>query len=108
MAAVLYMFRTLVDDDIPLMPVALSAAGDRARRLDAQPPPAGLVVAGNCGDVDLHHHALYGAVGRDGRRPVHDENFTFGNDRHQYYETISGGSGAGPASTATRRRARPT
>jgi 5-oxoprolinase (ATP-hydrolysing) len=46
--------------------------------------------------------ALYGAMGVMGASQGTMNNFTFGNERHQYYETISGGSGAGPLNTGAR------
>ncbi len=48
--------------------------------------------------------ALYGALGVMGASQGTMNNFTFGNDRYQYYETISGGSGAGIHAPAARRR----
>ena len=96
MAAVLYVFRTLVDDDIPL-----NAGCLKPLRVIIPPgcmlnplPPAS-VVAGNVETSTCITNALLGALGVvAGSQPTMN-NFTFGNDRVQYYETISGGSGAG-------------
>jgi 5-oxoprolinase (ATP-hydrolysing) len=54
------------------------------------------VVAGNVETSMCVTNALYGALGAMAAGPCTMSNFTFGNARHQYYETISGGSGAGP------------
>jgi hypothetical protein len=54
------------------------------------------VVAGNVETSTCVTNALYGALGVMAAGPCTMNNFTFGNARHQYYETISGGSGAGP------------
>jgi 5-oxoprolinase (ATP-hydrolysing) len=54
------------------------------------------VVAGNVETSQVVVDALYGALGRDGGAQGTMNNFTFGDDRRQYYETICGGSGAGP------------
>ena len=54
------------------------------------------VVAGNVETSQCVTDALYGALGAMGASQGTMNNFTFGNERHQYYETISGGSGAGP------------
>ena len=60
------------------------------------PLPPASVVAGNVETSTCITNALYGALGvMAGSQPTMD-NFTFGNTTHQYYETISGGSGAGP------------
>jgi len=96
MAAVLYVFRSLVDDDIPLNAGCL-------RPLTVIVPPHTLlnpshpaaVVAGNVETSQCVTDALYGALGVMGASQGTMNNFTFGNARHQYYETIAGGSGAG-------------
>jgi 5-oxoprolinase (ATP-hydrolysing) len=54
------------------------------------------VVAGNVETSQVITDALYGALGVMAAAQGTMNNFTFGNDRHQYYETICGGSGAGP------------
>jgi 5-oxoprolinase (ATP-hydrolysing) len=96
MAAVLYVFRTLVDDDIPLNAGCLKPLKvtiPAGCMLNPNPPAS--VVAGNVETSTCITNALYGALGlMAGSQPTMN-NFTFGNDRHQYYETISGGSGAG-------------
>ncbi len=96
MAAVLYVFRTLVDDDIPLNAGCLKPlrvvipAGSMLN-----PAPPASVVAGNVETSQCITNALYGALGALAASQCTMNNFTFGNARHQYYETISGGSGAG-------------
>ena len=96
MAAVLYVFRTLVDDDIPLNAGCLKPLRvviPEGCMLNPRPPAS--VVAGNVETSTCITNALFGALGvMAGSQPTMN-NFTFGNDRHQYYETISGGSGAG-------------
>lgn len=96
MAAVLYVFRTLVDDDIPLNAGCLKPLQviiPPGCMLNPNPPAS--VVAGNVETSTCITNALYGALGvMAGSQPTMN-NFTFGNTRHQYYETISGGSGAG-------------
>jgi len=97
MAAVLYVFRTLVDDDIPLNAGCLKpleVVVPEGCMLNPRPPAA--VVAGNVETSTCVTNALYGALGVMASAQCTMNNFTFGNARHQYYETISGGSGAGP------------
>ena len=97
MAAVLYVFRTLVDDDIPLNAGCLKplrVVVPEGCMLNPRPPAA--VVAGNVETSQCVTNALFGALGVMASGPCTMSNFTFGNERHQYYETISGGSGAGP------------
>ncbi|MES2185875.1 MAG: hydantoinase B/oxoprolinase family protein [Pseudomonadota bacterium] len=96
MAAVLYVFRTLVDDDIPLnagclKPIRVTIP--EGSMLNPHPPAS--VVAGNVETSSCITNALYGALGLNAASPCTMNNFTFGNARHQYYETIAGGSGAG-------------
>ncbi|WP_437339362.1 hydantoinase B/oxoprolinase family protein [Sorangium sp. So ce394] len=96
MAAVLYVFRTLVDDDIPLNAGCLKPIEvivPEGSMLSPRPPAA--VVAGNVEVSTCVTNALYGALGVLASSQPTMNNFTFGNDRVQYYETISGGSGAG-------------
>ncbi|MDP1648190.1 MAG: hydantoinase B/oxoprolinase family protein [Rubrivivax sp.] len=96
MAAVLYVFRTLVDDDIPLNAGCLKPLRvivPEGCMLNPRPPAA--VVAGNVETSSCVTNALYGALGVMAASPCTMSNFTFGNQTHQYYETISGGSGAG-------------
>jgi len=97
MAAVLYVFRTLVDDDIPLNAGCLKPIEvivPEGSMLN--PHPGAAVVAGNVETSMCVTNALYGALGVMAASQCTMNNFTFGNERHQYYETISGGSGAGP------------
>ncbi|MFD0669761.1 hydantoinase B/oxoprolinase family protein [Ramlibacter sp. MAHUQ-53] len=96
MAAVLYVFRTLVDDDIPLNAGCLKPLKviiPPGSMLNPAPPAS--VVAGNVETSTCITNALYGALGAMAASQCTMNNFTFGNERHQYYETISGGSGAG-------------
>jgi len=95
-AAVLYVFRTLVDDDIPLnagclKPLEVIIPG--GSMLNPHPPAA--TVAGNVETSQCLTDALYGALGLMGAACGTMNNFTFGNERYQYYETVSGGTGAG-------------
>ncbi len=96
MAAVLYVFRTLVDDDIPLNAGCLKPLKviiPAGSMLNPNPPAS--VVAGNVETSTCITNCLYGALGvMAGGQPTMN-NFTFGNEQYQYYETISGGSGAG-------------
>jgi 5-oxoprolinase (ATP-hydrolysing) len=96
MAAVLYVFRTLVHDEIPLNAGCLKPLKviiPPGSMLNPNPPAS--VVAGNVETSMCITNALYGALGSMAASQCTMNNFTFGNDRHQYYETISGGSGAG-------------
>ncbi|MDP2368291.1 hydantoinase B/oxoprolinase family protein [Rhodoferax sp.] len=96
MAAVLYVFRTLVDDDIPLNAGCLKPLRviiPPGSMLNPNPPAS--VVAGNVETSSCITNALYGALGVMAASQCTMNNFTFGNARYQYYETISGGSGAG-------------
>ncbi|MCE3264295.1 MAG: 5-oxoprolinase [Pseudoduganella sp.] len=96
MAAVLYVFRTLVNDDIPLNAGCL-------KPLHVIIPPGSMlnphypasVVSGNVETSTCITNALYGALGVQAASQGTMNNFTFGNAKYQYYETISGGSGAG-------------
>ena len=95
-AAVLYVFRTLVDDDIPLNAGCLEPLEiiiPEGCMLNPCYPAA--VVAGNVETSQAITDALYGALGVMAAAQGTMNNFTFGSDRHQYYETICGGSGAG-------------
>ncbi|HUQ10363.1 MAG TPA: hydantoinase B/oxoprolinase family protein [Steroidobacteraceae bacterium] len=101
-AAVLYVFRTLVDDEIPmnagcLKPLRLIVP--EGSMLNPRYPAA--VVAGNVETSQAVTDCLYGALGVLAASQGTMNNFTFGNERHQYYETISGGSGAGPGFDGT-------
>jgi 5-oxoprolinase (ATP-hydrolysing) len=102
MAAVLYVFRTLVDADIPLNAGCLKPIQvivPEGCMLNPQYPAA--VVAGNVETSSCITNALYGALGVMASSQSTMNNFTFGNDTYQYYETISGGSGAGPSFNGT-------
>ena len=102
MAAVLYVFRTLVDDDIPLNAGCLKPLHvivPEGCMLNPRAPAA--VVAGNVETSTCVTNALYGALGVMAAGQCTMNNFTFGNATHQYYETISGGSGAGPGFNGT-------
>jgi 5-oxoprolinase (ATP-hydrolysing) len=101
-AAVLYVFRTLVDDDIPLNAGCLKPLEviiPEGSMLNPRPPAA--TVAGNVETSQCLTDALYGALGLMAASYGTMNNFTFGNERHQYYETISGGTGAGPGFDGT-------
>jgi 5-oxoprolinase (ATP-hydrolysing) len=96
-AASLYVVRTLMDDDIPLndgclRPVELILP----ERSMLSPEYPAAVVAGNVETSQVVTDALFAATGRLAPSQGTMNNFTFGNARHQYYETIAGGSGAGP------------
>ncbi len=96
-AAVLYVFRTLVDDDIPLNQGCLQPLEiiiPSGSMLNPQYPAA--VVAGNVETSQKITNCLYGALGAMAAAQGTMNNFTFGNQQYQYYETICGGSGAGP------------
>jgi 5-oxoprolinase (ATP-hydrolysing) len=95
-AAVLYVFRTLVDDEIPLNAGCLKPLEiivPEGSMLNPNPPAA--VVAGNVETSTCVTNALYGALKVMAASQCTMNNFTFGNARYQYYETIAGGSGAG-------------
>jgi len=96
-AAALYVFRTLVDDDIPmndgcLKPITFIVP-EGSMLAPSYPAP---VVAGNVETSQCVTDALYGALGVMAASQGTMNNLTFGNDQHQYYETVCGGSGAGP------------
>jgi 5-oxoprolinase (ATP-hydrolysing) len=96
-SAVLYVFRTLLDTDIPLNAGVL-------RPLDIVLPAGSLlnpvypaaVVAGNVETSQNIVDALYGALGVLAASQGSMNNFSFGDGRYQYYETVCGGAGAGP------------
>src|SRR5260370_32821565 len=96
MAAVLYVFRTLVDSDIPLNAGCL-------RPLKVIIPPGTMlspsypaaVAAGNVETSQAVTGALYAALGVQAEGSGTMNNVTFGNERYQYYETVASGSGAG-------------
>ena len=94
-AAVLYVFRTLVNDDIPLNAGCLKPLEiiiPTGCMLNPRYPAA--VVAGNVETSQAITDALYGALGVLAASQGTMNNFTFGNQHYQYYETICGGSGA--------------
>ena len=96
-AAVLYVLRTLVEDDAPLndgflRPVTLIVP--TGSMLNPRFPAA--VVAGNVETSQVVTDALFGALGAMAGSQGTMNNFTFGDDSRQYYETIAGGAGAGP------------
>ena len=102
MAAVLYVFRTLVDDEIPLNAGCLKPLNviiPEGSMLNPRYPAA--VVSGNVETSSCVTNALYGALGVMAGAPGTMNNFTFGNDEYQYYETISSGSGGGPGFQGT-------
>jgi len=102
MAAVLYVFRTLVDDDIPLNAGCLKPLQvilPHGCMLNPSAPAA--VVAGNVETSTCVTNALFGALGVLAASQCTMNNFTFGNAQYQYYETIAGGSGAGPEFAGT-------
>ncbi|MCU0548642.1 MAG: hydantoinase B/oxoprolinase family protein [Leptolyngbya sp. Prado105] len=95
-AVVLYVFRTLVQDDIPLNAGCLKPLDiivPEGCLLNPKYPAA--VVAGNVETSQAIANALYGALGILAASQGTMNNFTFGNQQYQYYETICGGSGAG-------------
>ena len=96
-AAALYVVRTLIDDAIPmndgcLRPIELVVPP--GSMLDPQPGAA--VVAGNVETSQVVTDTLFAATGRLAPSQGTMNNFTFGDGTDQYYETICGGSGAGP------------
>ena len=96
-AAVLYVFRTLVDRPIPLNEGCLEPLEllvPRGSMLDPMPPAA--VAAGNVETSQCIVDTLFGALGALAASQGTMNNLTFGDEALQYYETIAGGSGAGP------------
>jgi len=97
-AAVLYVFRTLVDADIPLNAGCLES-------IDIRIPPGSLlspvrpaaVAAGNVETSQAVTAALLGALGAAAASQGTMNNLTLGDERRQYYETLCGGAGAGPS-----------
>ncbi|KAB8161959.1 5-oxoprolinase [Streptomyces sp. 3MP-14] len=96
LAAVLYVFRTLVADDIPLNSGCLAP-------IEVRIPPGSMLaprhpaatVAGNVETSQAVTGALYAALGVQAEGSGTMNNVTFGNERVQYYETLASGSGAG-------------
>jgi 5-oxoprolinase (ATP-hydrolysing) len=96
-AAVLYVFRSMIREDIPMNEGCLEPL--RIRIPDASllsPAYPAAVVAGNVETSQCVTDCLYGALGALAASQGTMNNFTFGNERVQYYETICGGAGAGP------------
>jgi 5-oxoprolinase (ATP-hydrolysing) len=101
-AAVLYVFRTLIDENIPLNEGCLQP-------IEILIPPGSIlspsfpaaVVAGNVETSQIVTDCLYGALGVLAASQGTMNNFTFGNETYQYYETICGGAGAGPGFDGT-------
>ena len=96
-AATMYVLRTMIDDPIPmnegcLAPVTLIVPEGCMLR----PAYPAAVVAGNVETSQAVTDALFGAFGALAASQGTMNNFTFGTDRYQYYETIAGGAGAGP------------
>ncbi|MFD2262949.1 hydantoinase B/oxoprolinase family protein [Lacibacterium aquatile] len=101
-AAVLYVFRTLVPDDIPMNAGCmrpLEIVIPEGSMLNPRYPAA--VVAGNVETSQAITDTLYGALGIMASAQGTMNNFTFGNETYQYYETICGGAGAGPGFDGT-------
>ena len=101
-SVVLYVFRCLVGEDIPLNDGCLTP-------LDIvipegsflSPRPGAAVVAGNTEVSQATANALFGALGAMACSQATMNNFLFGDARWQYYETICGGTGAGPGFDGT-------
>ena len=107
-AAVLYVFRCLVDDDIPLNDGVLKPLEiiiPEGCMLNPQYPAA--VVAGNVETSQVVTDTLFGALGVMGAAQGTMNNFTFGNDTYQYYETILRRLRRGPGFRRHQRRAHP-
>ncbi|WP_292487140.1 hydantoinase B/oxoprolinase family protein [Methanohalobium sp.] len=95
-AAILYVFRTMIESDIPLNDGCLRPIDiivPEGSMLNPVYPAA--VVAGNVETSQYIVDTLFGALGVMAASQGTMNNFTFGNKSHQYYETICGGSGAG-------------
>jgi 5-oxoprolinase (ATP-hydrolysing) len=97
-AATLYVFRTLVNDNIPLNEGCLNPIEIVVPAGSLLNPKRGAaVVAGNVETSQIVVDTLYGALGAMAASQGTMNNFTFGDEKRQYYETICGGSGAGPS-----------
>ena len=101
-SAVLYVFRCLVEDDIPLnegclKPIRIVIPEDSM--LAPKYPAA--VAAGNVETSQALVDALFGALAVAAESQGTMNNILFGNERHQYYETVCGGAGAGPGYDGT-------
>ena len=96
-AVVLYVFRCLVAEDLPLNEGCLAPLDIRVPAGSFLAPAAGTaVVAGNTEVSQAVACALLGALGAAACAQGTMNNFLFGDATHQYYETICGGAGAGP------------
>jgi 5-oxoprolinase (ATP-hydrolysing) len=96
-AVVLYCFRALVGEDIPLNDgclVPLDIVVPEGSFLS--PRPGAAVVAGNTEVSQMTCNALLAALGACASAQATMNNVLFGDDRYQYYETVCGGVGAGP------------
>jgi 5-oxoprolinase (ATP-hydrolysing) len=96
-AAIMYVLRTLIDEDIPLSdgflkPIEMIVP----EHCLLNPDFPAAIVAGNVETSQQITDALYGAFGAMAASQGTMNNLTFGNEWYQYYETIAGGSGAGP------------
>ena len=101
-AAVLYVFRVMVDDDIPmnagcLRPIRIVIP----KRSMLSPEFPAAVVAGNVETSQEVTNCLFGALGAMAAAQGTMNNLNFGNARYQYYETICSGSPAGPGFPGT-------
>ena len=97
-SAVLYVFRCMVNDAIPLNAGCLVPLDIRIpdpSMISPHPPAA--VIAGNVETSQLLVDTLFGALGVVAGSQGTMNNFIWGNDQHQYYETICGGAGATPS-----------
>ena len=101
-AAVLYVFRVMVDDDIPMNAGCLRPINiviPKGTMLTPEYPAA--VVAGNVEVSQAVTNCLFGALGALAAAQGTMNNLNFGNERYQYYETICSGSPAGPGFNGT-------
>ncbi|WNJ99315.1 hydantoinase B/oxoprolinase family protein [Thalassospiraceae bacterium LMO-JJ14] len=95
-AAVLYVFRTMVDDEIPLNEGCLKPLKIKVpKKSIISPEYPAAVIAGNTEVSQCITDTLYGALGVLASSQGTMNNFVYGNDVHQNYETICGGTGAG-------------
>lgn len=101
-AAVLYVFRTLVDDEIPLNEGCLKPLKIKVpKKSIISPEYPAAVIAGNTEVSQCITDTLYGALGALASAQGTMNNFVYGNDIYQNYETICGGTGAGPGFDGT-------
>jgi 5-oxoprolinase (ATP-hydrolysing) len=101
-AAVLYVFRVMVDDDIPMNAGCLEPIRiviPERSMLSPEYPAA--VVAGNVETSQAVTNCLFGALGAMAAAQGTMNNLNFGNEKYQYYETICSGSPAGPGFPGT-------